>query len=253
MFHFFNAIFVKVASAVASIIIAVGLVSAPVQQPEPPQIIRVITDVNEASDVEIEQTSSTIPNSVSVPAPAPAKTPIVKKETIAPASPAISPPIIPSSTPTTIPVIEPIITATSTPIATAISTTTPQVVEVSFFANEFKFSSHIYPKPIISLQDPEKIIISATGYRNNYAVRGWFKWWTINQGGMVIVEETLNSVFLPMKEDETIVPLEFTGEIPINKLSPHETKGYTKHYFQFYFERGSSKSYSEPIEFAEGY
>ena len=74
MFSFFQTIFTKVTSAVTSVIIAVGLVFAPGQQPEPPQQVRVITEAKEEPRIEIEQASSTLPSSASFPTSVPAKT-----------------------------------------------------------------------------------------------------------------------------------------------------------------------------------
>jgi len=90
MFSFFQIIFTKITSAVAGVIIAVGLVSAPAPQPEPPQQIKIVEEIKEEPRADVEQILPPATKSASVSTPATATaakvaTPLTKSESTAPA------------------------------------------------------------------------------------------------------------------------------------------------------------------------
>lgn len=74
MFSFFQTIFAKITSAIASVIIAVGLVSTPIQLPEPQNQTRIIEENKAAQNIETERASSTTTKFVPASVPTSTKT-----------------------------------------------------------------------------------------------------------------------------------------------------------------------------------
>ena len=98
------------------------------------------------------------------------------------------------------------------------------------------------------------VIFIADGYRDNLSIRGWFEWWSKRPSDIeYVIFKKMDSLSLAEKKDITVVPVQFTTEVPLEGLSPYNTRGYVQHFFQFRFERGNIfNSPSGIIQFEAG-
>lgn len=201
----------KFIEIIASVFIAIGLVSVP----DPDKIIvPVHKEEIVVSNPEPISIPTLVPIPVPVPAPKPVSKPVIRKQIP-----------IPAPTPTPLPIMQPEPTPEPTPVPLPQPLPSPKV---SRFAEDFKLSYKI---------GPETIKFIASGYRDNVSVRGRFKWWTVSRASsQIIAGKTLDALRLPENLSEEVIPVIFDNEISLNELNPFSTCGYNQHYFQFFLE-----------------